>query len=199
MEENCSLSTWNRPIEFFLSHSHSQHSSASIFWVFSLSNLLAVLLELYYLELSASVAVICKYLLLTARLTRFGWLASVYGLLFLNVFNVLTVLTGLLVLLRMRSPRPIYLSHQHSLVSALLVITSIASHTMRRKAWWDWHVEDRGCLDNWRRGPSLDLGSKFWNKENTCNGFWIFALAWEWEACSDLLSSYVCCPSLCLW
>ena len=69
-------------------------------------------------------------------------------------------------------------------------------HALRGAARLDWQVEARGCLDCWRRGPSLELGLKFWSNENTCNEFWIFTQAWEWEACYDLLSTSVLCPSL---
>ena len=96
MEKNCSQSTWNRPIEFFLSTSHSQHSSASIFWVFSLSAtcgfggalLLRALGQQYCCDLLFAP---------DSEITRVWWPSSVYALIVVELY--------LLVMLRLRFTR----------------------------------------------------------------------------------------------
>ena len=136
MEKNCSQSTWNRPIEFFLSPSHSQHSSASIFWVFSLSATWGFGRALLLRALGQQYC--CDLLLAPdsdSEITRVWWPSSVYVLIVVELYS--------LVMLRLRSTDRSVWHTTLSCVRYSGLLEIIAWIASRR----DWQVEARGCLD----------------------------------------------------
>ena len=125
--KTCSGSTWNRLIEFLLSPSHSQHSSASIFWVFPLSSTCGFVRALL---LRALGQYCCDLLLAPDSEIYACWMTRQYRL----CLCVYRVWIYLLVMLRLRSTIQISFTH-NTLVSGLIEnIAWIASCVSQRSA-----------------------------------------------------------------